>query len=187
MNELEKKTGELRRASNRQRISVIETDIDTGMTFLQLADTELGMGNMERVHRLIGLARKAHEATGKFLTRVPDPETLKGFARNDTDSKGRSETWSVVSDSLQGKVAGNRRLGSGALGTVPNRLADPEKSLWFVEGSPNPPIMWDIRLQVAPPSVASAVCPTNLVADPIGEPMLLIQQPQLLPLPALLF
>ena len=77
MNELEKKTGELRRASNRQRISVIETDIDTGMTFLQLADTELGMGNMERVHRLIGLARKAHEATGKFLARVPDPEDFE--------------------------------------------------------------------------------------------------------------
>src|SRR5258708_18242785 len=77
MNELEKKTGELRRASNRQRISVIETDIDTGMTFLQLADTELGMGNMERVHRLVGLARRAHEATGKFLAGVQDPDDFE--------------------------------------------------------------------------------------------------------------
>ena len=38
------------------------------MTFLQLADTELGMDNMERVTRLIGSARTAYEATGKFLT-----------------------------------------------------------------------------------------------------------------------
>ena len=44
------------------------------MTFLQLADTELGMDNMERVTRLIGSARTAYEATGKFLARVSDPE-----------------------------------------------------------------------------------------------------------------
>jgi len=77
INELERKTAELRRASNLQRVSVIETDVETGMTFLRLADTELGMGNMERVNRLVGLARKAHEATGKFLAGVQDPEDFE--------------------------------------------------------------------------------------------------------------
>src|SRR5258708_25172085 len=74
MNELKKKNADLRRASNRQRIIFIETDIETAMTFLKLADTELGMGNMERVTRLVGSARTAYETTGRFLVRVQDPE-----------------------------------------------------------------------------------------------------------------
>src|SRR5260370_4234918 len=74
MNELQKKTDDLRRASNRQLVILIEPDIETALTFLQLADTELGRGDMERVTRLVGSARTAYETTGKFLARVLDPE-----------------------------------------------------------------------------------------------------------------
>ncbi len=73
-NALQKRDASLRRASDRQRFIFIETDIETAITFLQMADTEFGMGNMERVTRLIGSARTAHETTGKFLARVTDPE-----------------------------------------------------------------------------------------------------------------
>jgi hypothetical protein len=71
---IQKRNAELLRASNRQRVAFIETDIETAMTFLQLADTELLMGNVERVTTLVGSARTAYEATGRFLARVPDPE-----------------------------------------------------------------------------------------------------------------
>ena len=77
MNALKKKTAGLRRESNRQRVSLIETDIETARTFLQLADTELGMGNIERVTRLVLKARTAHEAMGTFLTQVADPKDRK--------------------------------------------------------------------------------------------------------------
>ena len=74
MNALQKRNAELRRGSTRQLVNFIETDIETAMTFLQLADTELGMENMERVTRLVVSARTAYETTGKFLARVPDPK-----------------------------------------------------------------------------------------------------------------
>src|SRR5260370_12778549 len=66
-NTRQKRNADLRLASNRQRVIFIETDIETAMTFLQLADTELGMDNMERVTRLVGSARPAYAATCKFL------------------------------------------------------------------------------------------------------------------------
>src|SRR5258708_7863426 len=77
MNALQKRNSDLRRGSTRQLVNFIETDIETGMTFLQLADTELGMDNMERVTRLVGSARTAYETTAKFLARVSNPEDLQ--------------------------------------------------------------------------------------------------------------
>ena len=77
MHELRTKTADLLRGSQRQRVILIETDIDTARTFLQLADTELRMGNMERVTRLVFAARTAHEAMSNFLSRVTDSEDRK--------------------------------------------------------------------------------------------------------------
>jgi len=63
----------LRRESARQRIAFIETDIDTAMTFLQLALTELNMRHLARVDELLGKARIAYAATARFLADVEDP------------------------------------------------------------------------------------------------------------------
>ena len=77
MNGLKKQTAGLLRASNRQRVMLIETDIETARTFLQLAGTQLSMGNIERVTRLVFIARIAHDTMGRFLSRVADPEDRK--------------------------------------------------------------------------------------------------------------
>ena len=73
MDEL-KRAERLRSETNRQRIAFIETDIDTGITFLRLALTELDMRNLVRVDQLLAKARIAYAATAKLLADVADPD-----------------------------------------------------------------------------------------------------------------
>jgi hypothetical protein len=64
----------LRMDMDRQRINLIDTDIETGMTFLRIARTELDLGNLERTTALIAKARYAHGAMAKLLTDVSDAD-----------------------------------------------------------------------------------------------------------------
>ena len=64
----------LRRETVRQRIALIDTDIDVGMTFLRIAATELSMGNSARADDLLAKARMAYTTTAKFLPGVADVE-----------------------------------------------------------------------------------------------------------------
>jgi hypothetical protein len=58
-------------ARARQRIALIETDIDVAI--LRLALTELNMSHPSRVDELLGKARIAYAATAKFLAEVENP------------------------------------------------------------------------------------------------------------------
>ena len=73
MDELERSV-RLRRELTRQRIALIETDIDVGITLLRLALTELDMRNLARVDQLIAKARIAYAATAKLLADVMELE-----------------------------------------------------------------------------------------------------------------
>jgi hypothetical protein len=73
MDELER-AKRLRTETDRQRIALIETDIDVAATFLRLALTELDIRNLTRVDQLLAMARIAYAATAKFLTDVADPD-----------------------------------------------------------------------------------------------------------------
>jgi hypothetical protein len=64
----------LRRGWLRMQTALIETDLDNAMTFMGLARTELRMGDLTRVTQLLAKVRAAHEAVGKFLAEVKDPE-----------------------------------------------------------------------------------------------------------------
>jgi hypothetical protein len=64
----------LRADLDRERINLIDADLDTGMTFLRIADTELGLGNLERTQTLIAKARTAYDAIGKLLIPVTESE-----------------------------------------------------------------------------------------------------------------
>lgn len=64
----------LRRDMDRERINLIEADIETGMTFLRIAITELSLGNLERTTALVAKARQAYAAMAKFLADVPELE-----------------------------------------------------------------------------------------------------------------
>ena len=67
-----KQAEHLRRESARQRIALIETDVNTAMTFLRLALTELDMRHLARVDELLAKARIAHAATARLLADVED-------------------------------------------------------------------------------------------------------------------
>lgn len=62
----------LNRDSSRQRVNLIETDIDTAMTLLRFAVTELSLGHSSRVAQLVAKARAAHKTVGSFLGDVAD-------------------------------------------------------------------------------------------------------------------
>jgi hypothetical protein len=58
----------------RQRVALIETDIDLAIAFLRLALTELDMRNLARVDHLLDKARIAYAATAKLLADFTDYE-----------------------------------------------------------------------------------------------------------------
>ena len=64
----------LRQQTEQQRRNFIATDIDTAMTFLQLARTELEIGDKEHASKLLVTARHAHDTIGRFIESVADPE-----------------------------------------------------------------------------------------------------------------
>ena len=64
----------LRREKLRVQTALMETDLDNAMAFMALARTELRMGDLTRVTQLLAKVRAAHEAVGKFLVEVKDPE-----------------------------------------------------------------------------------------------------------------
>ena len=64
----------LRKELDRERINLIAVDIETGMTFLRIATTELSLGNLERTTALVEKARNAYTAMAKFLVDVAEPE-----------------------------------------------------------------------------------------------------------------
>lgn len=73
MDELER-TERLRRETARQRIALIEADINVAIAFLRIALTELDMRNAARVDHLLAKARIAYASTAKLLADVVDPE-----------------------------------------------------------------------------------------------------------------
>src|ERR1051326_5748926 len=73
MDELER-AERLPREFARQRIALIENDIDLAIKFLRLALTELDMRKAARVAELLAKARIAYDGTAKLLADVADPE-----------------------------------------------------------------------------------------------------------------
>lgn len=61
-------------AMDRGRINLIETDIETGMTFLRIATTELSLGNLQRATALVAKARYAHTQMAKLLADVTEQD-----------------------------------------------------------------------------------------------------------------
>ncbi len=55
-------------------IRFLNTDIDTALTFLQLAETEFGLGEFERARELITKAGAAANAVQHHIQRLPDGE-----------------------------------------------------------------------------------------------------------------
>jgi len=64
----------LRRQTDQLRRNFIDTDIDTAMTFVQLARTEVKVGDQQHASNLLFAARHAHETIARFLDSVTDPE-----------------------------------------------------------------------------------------------------------------
>lgn len=64
----------LHREAAEQRIVMIDADIELAMTFLQLALTELDMGENESAGQLLEKARVARDTMTKFLPQVADVE-----------------------------------------------------------------------------------------------------------------
>lgn len=64
------KASQLREHSARQREVLIEADIETAMTFLRLAATELDMGHTGRAAELAKKAKQAYHAVAKLLVHV---------------------------------------------------------------------------------------------------------------------
>lgn len=59
---------------NRERINLIETDIESAMTFLRIAMTELELANLDRASSLLSKAKDARSSVAKFLGDVVDPD-----------------------------------------------------------------------------------------------------------------
>ena len=57
--------------AGRLRIEVIDTDLDVGATFVQIAERQVNTCRA-RAESLILKAREAYEATGRFLAKVDD-------------------------------------------------------------------------------------------------------------------
>lgn len=60
--------------SRRERVSLIEADVEAAMTFLRIATTEMGLGNMARAASLVDKARQAYGAVTKLLAEMPEAE-----------------------------------------------------------------------------------------------------------------
>ena len=73
VNELER-AERLRRETARQRIALIENDIDLAIAFLRIALTELDIRNHERVGQLLDKARIAYLSTAKLLAEMADTD-----------------------------------------------------------------------------------------------------------------
>ena len=59
----------------RQRLAMVEADLDTAMALLRLAQTDLNLGQPSRLGEMLTKARAAQQDAEKFLTEVKDPET----------------------------------------------------------------------------------------------------------------
>lgn len=64
---VESTAGELQNQSNRSGIQFVLTDLDTAISFLDLAD---GTSNIDHRQRLLANAKKAHDACQRFIPRL---------------------------------------------------------------------------------------------------------------------